>query len=121
MKILVPTAGLGPAEKNSQYILDIAKRLKAEVVVIHIADPLEDDVDRSALDHFLEIGEDQNIHVTTDIKEGNVVPTIVDYALDQEVNLIIMGASKGRIVADWVCTQVLQKSNIPVVIIPYQY
>lgn len=121
MKILVPTAGLGPAEKNSQYILDIATRLKAEIIVIHIYDPLEEDVDRSAIEHFKEMGTEQNINVTTDIIEGNVVPTIVDYALDQNVNLIIMGASKGRIVADWVCTQVLQKSNIPVVIIPYQY
>ena len=53
MKILVPTAGLGPAKKNSKYILEIAKKLGAEVIVIHITDPCEEEVDRSTLDAFL--------------------------------------------------------------------
>lgn len=120
MKILVPTAGLGPAKKNSKYILQIAKKLGAEVIVIHITDPGEEEVDRSTLDEFLEGGNRMKVPITAEIIEGNVVPTIVDYALDEKVNLIIMGASPGRLVADWVVSQVLERSQIPVVIIPYQ-
>jgi nucleotide-binding universal stress UspA family protein len=121
MKVLVPTAGLGPAKKNAEYILEIARKLKAEVLVIHITDPLEHDVDQAALEEFVEWGGKKDVPVSTKIIEGNIVPIIVDYALDNQVNLIIMGASKGRMVAEWVVTQVMDKCNIPVVIIPYQY
>jgi nucleotide-binding universal stress UspA family protein len=121
MKVLVPTAGVGPAKKNAEYILGIAKKLKAEVMVIHINDPLEDDIDEHAMGEFVGWGKKKDVLVTTEIIEGNVVPTIVDYAIDNDANLIIMGASKGRIVAEWVVTQVMDKCSVPVVIIPYQY
>jgi len=121
MKVLVPTAGVGPAKKNAEYILDIARKLKAEVLVIHITDPLEEDMDQSALKEFKEWGRKKDVIVTTRVIEGNVVPLIVDTALDEQANLIIMGASKGRIVAEWVVTQVMEKCSVPVVIIPYQY
>ena len=121
MKVLVPTAGVGPAKKNAEYILEIARKLGAEVLVIHITDPLEEDVDQSALDEFIEWGSKKDVTVVTKVIEGNIVPLIVDTAIDEQASLIIMGASKGRIVAEWVVTQVMDKCTVPVVIIPYQY
>jgi nucleotide-binding universal stress UspA family protein len=121
MKVLVPTAGIGPAKKNAEYILDIARKLNAEVLVIHITDPLEEDVDQAALDEFAEWGAKKSVNVEARVIEGNIVPLIVDTAIDEQVSLIIMGASKGRIVAEWVVTQVMDKCSIPVVIIPYQF
>lgn len=117
----MPTAGPVPAAENAYYILQIAKKLSADVVVLHILDLAEDDSTEEALKIFKELGPEMDVKVKTILKEGNVVPIIVDSAEDEKVNLIIMGASKGRIVAEWIVSQVLEKSNIPVVIIPYGY
>jgi nucleotide-binding universal stress UspA family protein len=121
MKILVPTAGPVPAAENANYILEIARKLSADLVVLHILDLAEDTSTEQALKIFKDLGREMGIKVKTILREGNVVPTIVDSSVDEKVNLIIMGASKGRIVAEWIVTDVLEKSNIPIVIIPYGY
>jgi len=122
MKILVPTAGTKPARENADYILYIAKKLKAEVSVIHILDIGEESPGgEEALNIFKEEAENWDVKVTTHLIEGNVVPTIVDFAEEENVNLIIMGASRGRIIADWIVTDILDKTKIPVVIIPIKF
>ena len=121
MRILVPTAGPVPAAENANYILEIAKKLKADVTVLHILDLAETDAGEQALKIFKVLGEELGVSVKTILKEGNVVPSIVDSAEDENANLIIMGATKGRIVAEWIVTQVLEKSSAPVVIIPYDF
>ena len=118
MKILVPTSGVVPAKENADYILDIAKRLNAEVSVIHILDLGEEARGEEALSVFSELGDKKGVNVTTNLKEGNVVPTIVDFAETEEAGLIVMGATEGRIVAEWIVTDVIDKTKIPVVIIP---
>ena len=122
MKFLIPTAGRTPAERNAPYVLGIAKKLGAEVFVLHILDPGEDDTEgREALDIYKKVGKELGVKVLTHIMEGNVVPTIVDFAEGEGVNLIAMGASRGNIIAEWVVTDVLEKTNIPVVILPYGF
>ena len=121
MKILVPTAGPVPAAEKANYIMEIAKKLNAEVTVLHILDLAETSDGEKAMKIFEDLGAEFGVNVKTMMKEGNVVPSIVDTAEDEKVNLIIMGASEGRIVADWIVTQVLEKSNVPVVIVPYGY
>lgn len=121
MRLLVPTAGPVPAEDNAEYILGIAKKLGADVSVIHILDLAEHDEGKTALEIFEKTGNILGVDVRTYLKEGNIVPTIVEFAEDEGANLIIMGASKGRIVAEWIVTDVLEKSVVPVVIIPYGF
>ena len=121
MRILVPTAGPVPAAENANYILEIVKKLKADVTVLHILDLAEESKGEAALKIFEELGKEMGIKVKTILKEGNVVPSIVDCAEDENAKLIIMGASKGRIVAEWIVTDVMEKSNVPIVIIPYQF
>lgn len=121
MRILVPTAGPVPAAENANYILEIARKLNADVTVLHILDLAETDAGEQALKIFKDLGDELGVKVNTILKEGNVVPTIVDCAIDEKANIIIMGATKGRIVADWIVAQVLEKSNTPLVIIPYGF
>jgi nucleotide-binding universal stress UspA family protein len=121
MRILVPTAGPVPAAENASYILEIAKKLHADVTVLHILDLAETDAGDQALKIFTDLGEELGVSVKTILKEGNVVPIIVESAENEEAKLIIMGATQGRIVADWIVTQVLEKSNTPIVIIPYGF
>ena len=121
MKILVPTAGPKPAKENADYILDMAGKLGAEVAVLHILDVGEFDEGRNALDIFEEASKDYAVKVETYLKEGKIVPTICEFAKDINADLIVMGASKGQIVADWIVTGVLRDTQKPVVIIPWAY
>jgi len=50
-----------------------------------------------------------------------VVPTICEFARDIDADLIVMGASKGQIVADWIVSGVLKNAQKPLVIIPWAY
>lgn len=118
MKILVPTSGIVPAKEKADYILEIAKKLNSDVSVIHILDLGEDSGGEEALKVFEELGKEKNVTVNTFLKEGNVVPTIVDFAEQEKAGLIVMGASENRMVAEWIVTDVIDKTQIPVVIIP---
>ena len=121
MKMLVPTAGPKPAQENANYILDMASKLKAEVAVLHILDVGEFDEGRNALDVFEETASKYALKVETYMKEGKVVPTICEFARDIDADLIVMGASKGQIVADWIVSGVLKNAQKPLVIIPWAY
>lgn len=122
MKFLIPTAGPEPAKERAEYILTIAKNFGAEVAILHIAEPGEDQTTgKEALKIFEEAGVKNEITVTTHFMEGNVVKIISEFAESENVDLIVMGASEGRIVAQWIVTDVIERSKIPVVIIPYGF
>ena len=120
MRLLVPTAGPNPAKQNAKYIVELARKLKAELDVVHILDLAADRAPGDeALKIFKDHGNKLGVPVRTHMVEGNVVPTIVDMAEDQNSNLIVMGGSSGSLVAEWIVTDVMHKSPVPVVIIPY--
>lgn len=122
MKLLVPTAGPEPARERADYILKIAKNFGVEVEVMHIAEPGEDHTHgNEALKIFEEAGKRNEVKVNTHLKEGKVVETLSKFAEEEDIGLIVMGASEGRIVAQWIVTDVIQRSNTPVVIIPYGF
>ena len=120
MKLLVPTAGPLPARQNANYVVELARKLRASVDVVHILDLAADKgPGQEALEIFSEAGNQMGVPVRTHLVEGNVVPTIVDMAEDMHSNLIVMGGSAGTLVAEWIVTDVMNKSPVPVVIIPY--
>ena len=122
MKFLVPTAGPEPAKERADYILTIAKNFGAELAVLHIAEEGENqETGKEALKIFEEAGTKADIQVKTHFKEGNVVKTLSEFAESENVDMIIMGASEGRIVAQWIVTDVIERTKIPVVIIPYGF
>jgi nucleotide-binding universal stress UspA family protein len=122
MKLLVPTAGPIPAKERADYILSIAKNFGAEVLVLHIAEEGEDQTTgKEALMIFEDAGKRLEIPLTTHLKIGKVVKTLSEFAETESVDLIVMGASEGRIVAQWIVTDVIERSKIPVVIIPYGF
>lgn len=119
MKILVPTAGPVPAKERAEYILKIAKELCADVDALHIIDTGKaEKTGTDALTIFSETGKKLGVTVKTHLKKGKVVPTIVKFIKTSKPDLVIMGASAGRVVGEWLVTNVIGKSKIPVVIIP---
>lgn len=122
MKVLVPTAGLPPAKQSAEYIVRIAKSLKADLVVLHVytgANPEPDS--KAAFDVFAEAAEMVGINVHSRIQQGRILDSIISVADKGEYGLIIMGASAGVEVEEWISSQVLHSSHLPVVVIPHLF
>jgi nucleotide-binding universal stress UspA family protein len=119
MLILVPTAGSVPAQSNAEYIVNIAKNLASTLLVIHITEKKPTPDGKKALDIFKAAGEKQGVEIRTEVVKGNIVDKILDIATEKKADLIIMGASHGIIVHEWLATTIIDKSKVPVVIIPY--
>jgi nucleotide-binding universal stress UspA family protein len=125
LRIMVPTAGLVPAKERATYILKIAKRMHAEVYAIHIiedrhlAPPSAIEEAKSALLLFKTEGRKAEVSVTTFLEEGKLVPTLLKFASKHKIDMIIMGSSKDQIVAEWIVSDVKNKTDVPVVIVPF--
>lgn len=53
------------------------------------------------------------------LKKADIVSAIIDTAVELSADLIIMGASQGKVVSEWLSADVLRRSEIPVVVIPH--
>jgi universal stress protein A len=117
-KILVPTDGSKTAQKAARYAVDLAKQLKASVIVLSVIDkrpfivqtvsavdtprliaqPLEEYLREAAKGYAGEITklcEKNGIKSKTVITTGHPVEDIVKEAVKSKANLIVMG-SHGR-------------------------
>ena len=114
-KILVPTDGSKAAQKAAMYAVDLAKQLKATVIVLsvidkrsfmgqtvpagktsrHVIEPIEDYLREAAEGYAGEIKKlcDKNgVQSKTVITAGHPVEGIVKEAARAKANLIIMGS-----------------------------
>jgi len=121
MKILVTTAGPKPAKDNVWYVINIAKKLGAELVALHISQKNDTARGKETLKIFADAGKDAHINVTKLLRKGDIVSNIIESAKKESVNLIIMGATPGKPIADWISTAVMEKTEVPVVVIPYEF
>jgi nucleotide-binding universal stress UspA family protein len=118
MKLLVPTAGPVPAQEKAEYISKLACSLEAEMIVLHIVQNNNKEAGQEAFKIFENQCKKDNIKIKTIIKEGDVVPTISKVVDEENVDLIVMGASAGRVVAKWLVADIMERSKVPVVIVP---
>jgi nucleotide-binding universal stress UspA family protein len=127
LKILVPTAGSIPARERADDIIQIASKLKAEIVILHILTPenQENAVKRKegeeALEIFSRAADSRGIKISTVLHEGEVVPSIKEYAESYKIDLIVMGVSEDRIVAEWIISDLKEQTSVPVVVVPYGF
>jgi nucleotide-binding universal stress UspA family protein len=117
-KILVPTDGSKAAQKAARYAVDLAKQLKASVIVLsvidkrsfigqtvpaaetarHVIEPIEDYLREAAEGYAGEIKklcEKNGVQSKTVITAGHPVEEIVKEAKKSKADLIVMG-SHGR-------------------------
>ncbi len=119
MKVLVPTAGSPPARHTVEYVVRIAHNLQADIVVLHVYSDSHPEPDaREAFDIFSEAAADCGLGVQSRIQRGPVVETIISTAQDGDFALIIMGASIGLPLKDWISSRILRAAGLPVVVIP---
>jgi len=121
LRIMVLTSGPVPAEQNARYILRMARKLRAEVLVVHIRDQGEDREGDLALDIFDKVSKELGVMVKLKPAIGEISRTIIEIAKFEEVDLIVLGATKGRNVAQWIIDKIKSETDIPVVIIPWKY
>ena len=117
-KILVPTDGSKTAQKAARYAIDLAKQLKASIIILsvidkrsftaqtvpasetprHTIEPIEDYLREAAEGYAGEIKklcDKSGVASKVSIKMGHPVEEIVEEAKRSKVNLIVMG-SHGR-------------------------
>jgi len=120
MKILVPSAGPVSDQQTVDYVINIVKRLNAQLIVLHIL--FEDETDpmgeQNLLRPFVEMGKSANVPVESIIKRGEIAATIKKVAFENSVDLMILGVSHGEVVAEWMNAEFIEKTDIPILLIP---
>lgn len=119
MKIIIPSAGSVPDQRTVDYVIDIAKRLQAQLVVLRILSEKETEAEgEKSLRLFVENGKREKVPVNIILKSGDIAAVIIETAQEKSVDLIIMGVSRGEIVAEWMNAGAMEKTEIPVLLIP---
>ena len=116
---MVPTAGSMPDQRTSGYVINIAKRLNAELVVLLVLKEDETETEEETrLRLFVENGKKENVPVNAISRRGNIASVIIEIAKENSVDLIILGVSHGDIIDEWLNARAMEKTDIPVLIIP---
>jgi nucleotide-binding universal stress UspA family protein len=127
-RILVAVSSPWAAEKNAETIADMARRLGAEVLVVHVSRPsggqLREQADGEAAIRFLS---DQLQQRSIPVQEllmfsDDIARAIVNTANERDVTLIILGLTGksvfARLLAGNVPVELLKNSRVPVLILP---
>lgn len=107
-KVLVPVSGAAVDDETIKLACLFTRRNKGKVWAVYVIGvkrvlPLDAEIEteikkaESILDHVEEIGEEEGCEITTDlIQARDEAPAIVDEAVEQEVDLILLGVSYKR-------------------------
>lgn len=119
MKILFATAGPETAQENADYVVTIARRLGAELTVLHVINEEDEQEDgNKALRFLFESGKKAKVQVTGILQTGSIISQIVRIAEKESAALIVMGASRGLLLNEWLSSYTKQKTEVPVLVIP---
>jgi len=119
MKIIVPTVGAVPDQRSVDYIINIAKRFKAQLIVLRVLSVKETkEAGEQSLSRFFENGAAEKVPVNGILRHGDIAQVIIEVADDNSADLIILGISHGEIVAEWMNAKAMEKTDIPVLLIP---
>jgi nucleotide-binding universal stress UspA family protein len=119
VKIIVASAGSVPDQRTADYVTDIAKRLRAQLIVLRILSKKETEADGEQIRRlFVENGKMGKVSIIETISRGDITAVIIETAQEESVDLIILGASRGEIVAEWLNAGAMERTDIPVLLIP---
>ena len=139
-KIVVTTDFSAPAEQALQYAISLAKRLKAELCVLHVNQVamVDSTMPAETYQMFVKEIEDQTsiqfetleklllkeseVAYTTHSRYGFVAEEICDFAANQEADMIVLGTTGASGAAEVLfgsnAASVVSKSVVPVLVIP---
>jgi nucleotide-binding universal stress UspA family protein len=133
-RILLPTDGSEEATAVADVAFDIAAAHDAAVHVLNVADTTRDSVTNirgQVVDALVEEGErivddveergrDRGVTVWTEVLQGDPSPTIVDYASESDIDLVVMPTQgrRGleRVLLGSVTERVISSAPVPVLV-----
>jgi nucleotide-binding universal stress UspA family protein len=138
MKVLVPYDGSEQAEDALRYA--VRKHGDADIVALHVIDPVgkggekgtraawwnmwyedREKLAEQRLEEVHEIAEDEGRDVTTDLSTGKPSEEIIEYAREENVDLIVMGrqgeTGLSRVLLGSSAENVARHSDIPVTLV----
>ena len=119
MKIIVPSTGSVTDQRTADYVTNIAKRLNAQLVVLRILSAKETEAEgEQSLRLFVENGKRKKVPLNINLRHGDIVSVIIETAQETSVDLIILGVSRGEIVAEWMNARAMERTDIPVLLFP---
>jgi len=119
VKIIIPSAGSVADQRTVDYVIDIAKRLNAQLIVLLILSEKETEAEgEQSLRLFVENGKREKVPIKIIITRGDIASVIIETAQEKSVDLIILGVSRGEIVAEWMNAKASKRTDIPVLLIP---
>jgi len=104
-KILVPVIGTEADEEAMKLACELAKKSKGKVWAVYVITikrslPLEAELEpeiqkaEEVLDRMEQVAEEQDFEIDTDLLQSREAgPTIIDEAVEREVDLILIGIS----------------------------
>jgi nucleotide-binding universal stress UspA family protein len=104
-KILVPVTGRPVDDEAMRLACQLARKTKGKIWAVYVITvkrslPLDAEIksettkSEAILDHIATVAEEADYQVETDLLQSREVgPTIIDEAIEREVDLIIMGLS----------------------------
>jgi len=107
-KILVPVIGTEADEEAIRLACQLAKKNKGKIWVVYVITlkrslPLDAEIEpeigkaEGILDHMESIAEEEDCEVETDLLQArDAGPTIIDEAVEREIDLILMGVAYKR-------------------------
>ncbi len=107
-KILVPVSGTDADEEAVRLACQLAKKNKGKIRAVYVITvkrtlPLDAEIEseirkaEEILDHTERMAEEQDYEVETDLLQAREAgPTIIDEAVEQEADLILMGVKYKR-------------------------
>ncbi|WP_135854211.1 universal stress protein [Halorussus salinus] len=132
-RILVPTDGSGPADRAFEQALDLAATYDAALHLLYVVDvsSLAGEFDAVTVVEHLERSGRETVRglrkraeeagveeVTTKVVEGTPYRTILDYADDEEIDLVVMGThgrtGLDRYLLGSVTERVVRTADVPV-------
>jgi nucleotide-binding universal stress UspA family protein len=119
VRIIVPIVGTVPDKRTVGYVIHIANRLKAQLVVLRILGEREtEEAGGQSLSLFIENGAAEKVPVNGILRRGDIAAVIIEVAEDKSADLIILGIGRGEIIAEWMNAKAMEKTDIPVLLIP---
>lgn len=119
MKIIIPTAGSVTDQRKAGYVINIAKRLDAQLIVLRVLTEKETEaIGEQSLSLFIENCKEEKVPVNGILRRGYIAPSIIEVAEENSVDLIVLGVSHGEIIAEWLNAKAMEKTDIPVLLIP---
>ena len=134
--ILFPTDGSAGAERAFEHALSLAEDQQATLHILHVVDvvapaaSLHDmiaermiETGTELVDSIAESASDRGVDVETAVREGDAAETIVDYAANAGIDLIVMPThgrpELSKSILGSVTDKVIRTGDVPVTVIKF--